>query len=132
MTVLQARNDWDPELINAHVRYLVVTSGLGLGVPLLLDFGLPYKSAEFILKRALGNNIPGPATDDYRVRMKVSPGTTGTGEDFSSLRIEFQNTNDMPKRQVENAPSQTGKADYSINLEILKQAEEPPPGSTIH
>jgi hypothetical protein len=89
-----AKNDWDPDLINAHARYSLLTVGLPLAVPLILDFGLPYPSAEFILKRALGNTTPAQGHVDDRtfvgtpgemvytiaetaVELVVDPGTTG-------------------------------------------------------
>jgi hypothetical protein len=127
LTVLPARNDWDPDLINAHVKYLVITSGLPLGVPLLLDFGLPYPSAEFILKRALGNTTPGPANGNTTINMAnaLVPNHTGSKQDFDAVVIRFQNVNNMPETQVPDADqNKTGQADYNITLTATKQAKE--------
>jgi len=126
LTVLPAKSDWDPDLINAHVRYLVLTSGLPLGVPLLLDFGLPYPSAEFILKRALGNTTPGPATENTTIEMKdaVVLGQSGTRVGPLALDIKFQNVNDMPRMPVASTPWQSGKADYNITFTASNHGEE--------
>jgi hypothetical protein len=126
LTVLHAKSDWDPDLINAHVRYLVLTSGLPLGVPLLLDFGLPYPSAEFILKRALGNTTPGPATENTTIEMKdaVVLGQSGTRVGPLALDIKFQNVNDMPRMPVASTPWQSGKADYNITFTASNQVDE--------
>ncbi len=126
LTVLPAKSDWDPDLINAHVRYLVITSGLPLGVPLLLDFGLPYPSAEFILKRALGNTTPGPATENTTIEMKnaVVLSQSGTRVGPLALEIKFQNVNDMPRMPVASTPWQSGKADYNITFTASNQGSE--------
>jgi hypothetical protein len=126
MTVLHAKSDWDPDLINAHVRYMVLTSGLPLGVPLLLDFGLPYPPAEFILKRALGNTTPGPATENTTIEMKdaVVLSQSGTRVGPLALDIKFQNVNDMPRMPVASTPWQSGKADYNITFTASNQVDE--------
>jgi hypothetical protein len=126
LTLLPAKSDWDPDLINAHVRYVVLTSGLPLGVPLLLDFGLPYPSAEFILKRALGNTTPGPATANTTIEMKdaVVLSQSGTRVGPLALDIKFQNINDMPRMPVASTPWQSGKADYKMNFTASNQGDE--------
>jgi len=126
LSVLPARNDWDPNLINAHARYLVVTSGLPLAVPLLLDFGLPYPSAEFIVKRALGNTTPGSITGDTRqasrrteAEMAIDPSNTGNYSDFDWLKINFEHVNAMPETTVaDGEDNKTGQATYSITLNL--------------
>jgi hypothetical protein len=125
LTVLAAKPDWDPDLINAHVRYLVITTGLPLGVPLQLDFGLPYPPAEFILKRALGNTRGSPTDGDTRIEMKnaINVPTTAPGN-MNGSEIKFQNKNDMPETPLKDTPWQSGKADYSITLTLTKQGSE--------
>lgn len=124
LTVEQAENDWDPDLINAHVRYLVIPTWAPLAVPILIDFGLPYQPAEFILKRALGNTDHPPG--DTTAAMNITPGLASGEAAFNNLAINFENKNDMPRTPVPapQGQSQTAKADYSIALNVVKKGNE--------
>ena len=131
LTVLRANPDWDPDLIVAHVKYLVLTTGLGLGVPLLLDIGLPYPPAEFILKRALGYTTPGPAEGNTTIEMKnatskrIVAEANGNGN-LRQLEITFHNNNNMPRTKVNDADNNKfGQADYTIDLSLANELSNP-------
>jgi hypothetical protein len=133
MTVQRASPDWDPDLIVAHVKYLVITTGLPLGVPLLLDFGLPYPPAEFILKRALGNTTPGLSGGNTTIEMKnatskrIVQDGNGNGNLFQ-LEITFHNKNDMPRTKVNDPDNNKfGQADYTIDLSLANELSNPDP-----
>jgi hypothetical protein len=129
LTVQHAESDWDPKLISAHVRYLIVPIGQPLAIPQVLDFGLPYQPAEFILKRALGDTsdnltapFPVPDTDSNGESLKVNTAGPGTSEACTSAScteyINLNNYNDMGRRPVIGTQTLFGHAEYRLKFKI--------------
>jgi hypothetical protein len=122
LKVKEAENDWDPKLINAHVVYLVIPVLLAPKSTILMDFGLPYKSAEFILKRALGDTDKSKEDGNLAEFETTLKQIFTSGEaQFSDITLHFRHKNVIPTNPVPGSATQTGRADYCINMSVEKE-----------